>query len=208
MTVLACLHADGVVRLRDTSGEEVLAFDAGHEKALSPSTASKRSGVVGLYGDASETNPVVVSVGADGSVHVHALKVYLRGKRVAGGARDGKDHGSRKAGKSRTEEGTPSTSRRRPDNQDGLSDLPLETAIGVAIASEFQVCLGPSCAGRPLGKKSLNADSEERRSPNKSVDEEGTRIDADVIPLDAPSSIIPLDAASSITAVEVFYHRA
>lgn len=176
------------MRLRDTSGEEVLAFDAGHEKALSSSIASERSGVVGLYGDASESNPVVVSVGADGSVRVHALKVYLRGKRVAGGARDGKEQGSRKAG-------TPSTSGRRFENQDGLSDLPPETAIGVAIASDFQVCLGPSCASRPLGEKS----DPEERSPNKSGDEEDARIAADVLPSDEPASI---------TSVDVFYHRA
>lgn len=159
--------------------------------------ASERSGIVGLYGDASESNPVVVSVGADGAVRVHALKVYLRGKRVAGGARDGKENGSRKAEKARTEEGTPSTSGRRLDNQDGLSDLPPETMIGVAIALDFQVCLGPSCASGPLGEKLPTAGSEERR-PNKSVDEEDARtVDG-----------LPPDASALITSVDVFYHRA
>eukprot|EP00752_Nemacystus_decipiens_P016235 g14515.t2 len=111
LNVFAFLHADGSVRLRDTDGEEIVAFDAGHRSssggvASSPASVSspysadadspeKRAAatepvvVVGLTADTSEAGPVVATAGADGTVRVHALTVHYRGKRVAGAGAGG-----------------------------------------------------------------------------------------------------------------------
>lgn len=120
LNVFASLHADGMVRLRDSDGEEILAFDSGHghghgiaSPPLAPAASSSATPTttttatdkppetmaaattattttamtppaIGLTGDSSEGDPVLVTAGADGTVRVHALTVRFRGKRVAG----------------------------------------------------------------------------------------------------------------------------
>lgn len=115
--MFAFLHADGMVRLRDMDGEEVVAFDAGHRSGrgtttTSPPPASVSSSpdadvdspeksaaatapepvvVVGLTADTSEAGPILVTAGADGTARVHALTIHYRGKQVAGaGSRGGR----------------------------------------------------------------------------------------------------------------------
>eukprot|EP00903_Cladosiphon_okamuranus_P008847 g8471.t1 len=114
LNVFAFLHADGMVRLRDTDGEEIVAFDAGHRSSnnkratssppapvhLSLATdvggspdksaaATAQAIVVGLTVETSEIGPVLVTAGADGTARVHALTVHYRGKQVAGAAARG-----------------------------------------------------------------------------------------------------------------------
>ncbi|CAM9990150.1 unnamed protein product [Scytosiphon promiscuus] len=110
LNVFAYLHADGVVRLRDADGEEIVSFDSGHGRAdttasLFPSsssaadpdspagqeakTAAGAGGavVVGMAADASEASPVIVTAGADGTARVHSLAVHYRERQVAGSGR-------------------------------------------------------------------------------------------------------------------------
>ena len=109
------------MRLRDSDGEEIVAFDAGHRSssrgksppasvppppaagAGSPekrAAATEPAVVVGLTADTSEAGPVVVTAGADGTVRVHALAVHYRGKQVAGaGARGGRSRRKEGTGK-------------------------------------------------------------------------------------------------------------
>lgn len=162
--MFASLHADGMVRVRDSDGEEILAFDSGHEHGhaiapppLAPAASSsatptttaataeppeKNSAAttatmtttttamappaIGLTGDSSEGDPVLVTAGADGTVRVHALTVRFRGKRVAGG-RGGKGNkplggsggvggaGSRRHEQQQQQEQVPSTAENAPD---------------------------------------------------------------------------------------------
>ena len=217
-----------MVRLRDTDGEEILAFDSGYKGAWAPSSpSSERSNAVSLFADASDSNPVLITAGADGSLRVHALKVYLKGKRVAGGSRDGGKGSSRgvekanakgrsskhsrkasttsdpaegsSADERRTEAEVESSSgARRRDSRDGSSLVPPPaTAIGIGISSEFRVCLGPACGDGLLGEETSIAGSGEH-AQNDSAKEEDTK---------TPGSF-PQAASASITSVDVFYHRA
>lgn len=172
--MLACLHADGVVRLHDTDGEEVLAFDAGHRKSSSPTASHFEATmpvVVGLTGDASEGDPVLVTAGVDGTARVHSLTVRLRGKRVAGG-RDSKNERPRGSEGETSHQAKESRAPPTPENiadrssggavgdqgkgssgekmlegdRGGPSASRSRTAMGVGITAEFRVCLGSVCA--------------------------------------------------------------
>ncbi|CAM9517742.1 unnamed protein product [Ectocarpus sp. 4 AP-2014] len=195
LNVFAYLHADGMVRLRDTDAEEILVFDAGHARreaspsltaADSSSSATDDAGspkeaavsaaaaetatpgaVVGMTADSSESGPVLVTAGADGTARVHALAVYYRGRQVAGvGVRGGRsDHSGRRK---KAEASDPSSSssqgeapRRgkgpsekkgdhgggggRGDRSHGSSAPPPATAMGVGVTVEFKTCLGSAC---------------------------------------------------------------
>lgn len=112
--MFAYLHADGMVRLRDADGEEIVAFDSGHGRAetmpfvASSATSSSSSSsadadspaesepkttagagavVVGMTADASEAAPVLVTAGVDGTARVHSLAVHYRDRQVAGAGR-------------------------------------------------------------------------------------------------------------------------
>lgn len=84
------MQTDGTARLFDADGEEVLVFDTGHGPAVTPRVASTDERVtapqvvVGMTGDASDGDPVIVTAGADGTARVHSLKVRYRGKEVGG----------------------------------------------------------------------------------------------------------------------------
>lgn len=107
LTIIASLHANGMIHLHDMTGENILKYDSGHGPATSVSggatlttidasptgaaaagatreTAQRSPIVVGFSGDASENDPVLVTTGADGTVRVHTLTVNLRGKRITG----------------------------------------------------------------------------------------------------------------------------
>lgn len=188
-----------MVHLHDMAGEEILRYDTGHNPenlagaTLAPTfpasttaapaagtgtatTRQKTAGptkVVGLSGDASETDPVLVTAGADGTVRVHTLTIYLRGKKIAGRSRSGprRSNSTRptkggadgelveSAGDTEGTSAAQGRSRRTPD-RDGDGDgndvrdealshpsSPQETSMGVGVIAEFRICLGSACAG-------------------------------------------------------------
>lgn len=237
LTIFASLHADGMVHLHDTDGEEVLAFDAGHGEALSqtamfPAPTATTAGsseetkstaatavVVGLTGDASEGDPVLVTAGADGTVRVHALTVRFRGKRVAGGG-DGKETYRGRAGRDsrrREKSQTPPTTRvdgsngktKRSRNSKGVQDederdshpdepvvSPPVTAMGVGITVEFRVCLGRACGNGSRDEQPASAVSEGGAHVGP-TDDGGPEV----------SAIPPRGAAATVTSMDAFYHR-
>lgn len=206
-----------MVHLHDTEGEEVLSFDSGHTtlpataavaapsesvSPVEPATAV----VVGLTGDASEGNPVLVTAGTDGTMRVHVLTVRLHGKRVAGRrddkekSRGGRSGGGssrrRKEPKSQTADGEISGGdvdrTRKPSSgpEAGRTDLdgpsaslPM-TALGVGASAEFRVCLGSACV-------------------DGSRDGQAARVEET-----GQSRALPGKAADVATSMDAFYHRA
>ncbi|CAB1121109.1 unnamed protein product [Ectocarpus sp. CCAP 1310/34] len=259
LNVFAYLHADGMVRLRDTDAEEILVFDAGHARreALPSSTTTDSSSsatadagspneaavsaaaaaaaaeeetetpaaVVGMTADSSESGPVLVTAGADGTARVHALAVYYRGRQVAGvGVRGGRsDHSGRRkkaeasdpsSSTSRSE--APRRSRGSSENEgdhgghgDGGGDRlhgspppPPATAMGVGVTVEFKTCLGSACRGTDglLQLRSMGGDGETVSVGNGGGDQETAGSMSGSLP---PQG----ETATVITSMDAFFHR-
>lgn len=275
--MFASLHADGMVRVRDSDGEEILAFDSGHEHGhaiapppLAPAASSSATPTttaataeppetnaaattakmtttttatmtttttamappaIGLTGDSSEGDPVLVTAGADGTVRVHALTVRFRGKRVAGG-RGGKGNkplggsgGGGGAGSRRHEqqqqEQVPSTTENAPDISAGDPEDDGKTR------SKKGYNTGDARGGsrdRPLGSPPATArgvemtarfrvclGSECGRGPQ---DERAVNAaangDASVGPNDEGAQILPggEEDMAAVTSMDAYFHRA
>lgn len=248
--MFAYLHADGMVRLRDTDAEEILVFDAGHarrEASPSPTTADSSSSataagspkeatvpaataaetatpaaVVGMTSDSSESGPVLVTAGADGTARVHALAVYYRGRQVAGvGVRGGRsDHGSKRK---KAEASDPSTSsrgeaRRRGkgssekkrdngggDGPHGSPPPPPATAMGVGVTVEFKTCLGSACRS-PDGLSQLQSTGGDGETVSVGSGGGGGG-DQETAVLMSGSLPPKGETATTITSMDAFFHR-
>lgn len=242
--MFASLHADGMVRLRDSDGEEILSFDAGHEHAIAlplapaasssatPTTATAAAGApatmaaattattsatppaVGMTGDASEGDPVLVTAGADGTVRVHSLTVRYRGKRVAGG-RGGKSKppgggsgggsSSRRNDREQKQKQVPLTGEGLPESSAGdlgRRDVPHgsspATARGIGITASFRVCLGSGCELLAQDERTVGAAADE--DTGVSPDDKQDREEAQSLP--------ERDVVAAVTSMDAYYHRA
>ncbi|CAN0023064.1 unnamed protein product [Ectocarpus sp. 12 AP-2014] len=259
LNVFAYLHADGMVRLRDTDAEEILVFDAGHSRreaspslttADSSSSAADDSGslneaavssaaavetatpaaVVGMTADSSESGPVLVTAGTDGTARVHALAVYYRGKQVAGvGVRGGRSDqsGRRKKAKASDPSGSSSpgeaprrgkgSSEKKGDHGGGGGDRshgspapPPTTAMGVGVTVEFKTCLGSACRS-PDGLsqlRSMGGDGETVSVGNGGGGGGGGGGDQETA--GSMSGSLPPqgeETATVITSMDAFFHR-
>ncbi|CAN0120288.1 unnamed protein product, partial [Ectocarpus fasciculatus] len=254
LNVFAYLHADGMVRLRDMDAEEIIVFDAGHaRREASPSrTAADSSSsatdagspkettvsaaaaaaetatpavVVGMTSDASESGPVLVTAGADGTARVHALAVYYRGRQVAGvGVRGGRsDHSGKRR---KTEASDPSSSSRGDtprrgkgsserkgenggggggDRPHGSPPPPPATAMGIGVTVEFKTCLGPACRS-PDGLPQLRNTGGDGETVSVS---NGGGGGGDQETAGSMSGSLPPqgDTATIVTSMDAFFHR-
>lgn len=244
LTVLASLHADGMVRLRDSDGEEILAFDAGHEHAIAPplspvasssampintaagppettavmttATTNATPPAIGMTGDSSEGDPVLVTAGADGTVRVHSLTVRYRGKRVAGGrGGKGKPLGGGSGGgtssrrheqqQKQKQKQVPSMAEEAPEHlvgdpgsRDARHGSPPATARGVGITASFRVCLGSECGRGAQGEQTVGAATD--GDAGVDPDGEGGTGEAQRLP--------DGEVVAAVTSMDAYYHRA
>ncbi|CBJ26081.1 expressed unknown protein [Ectocarpus siliculosus] len=252
LNVFAYLHADGMVRLRDTDAEEILVFDAGHtRREASPSltTADSSSsatadagslkeaavsaaataaaetatpaGVVGMTADSSESGPVLVTAGADGTARVHALAVYYRGRQVAGvGVRGGRSDPSGRRKKAEASDPSSSSTRgeapRRGtgssekkgdhggDRPHGSPPPPPATAMGVGVTVEFKTCLGSACRS-PDGLSQLRGMGGDGETVSVGNGGGGDQETAGSVSGSLPPQ--GEEMATVITSMDAFFHR-
>lgn len=191
VTIVASLYAHGVLYVHDATGEEVLAYDTGHGQSAcalrdgsaecpsSPSAPSDPGEAVvsGLSVDTSETDPVLLTTGTDGTLRVHALTVYLNGRKIIGRSSGGGDSSGRKQRPVGTGGGSSGRSgleaSREEGYREGESDggdggvhsevrrTPSGQALhGLEIVARPRLCLGLSCpsdSGDEAGEMSSGA---------------------------------------------------
>ncbi|CAM9857609.1 unnamed protein product, partial [Laminaria digitata] len=265
LTVFASLHCDGMVRLRDSDGEEILAFNSGHghgraiaSSPLGPPAASSSATpttttaaadaaaaeppetttttttttammppAIGLTGESSEADPVLVTAGADGTVRVHALTVRFRGKRVAGA---GSRRQEQQQQQQKQEKQVPSTAEQAPEisagdpgsdrksrntkgsnavhardgSRDGPHGSPPATARGVGMTAKFRVCLGLKCGRGAQDERTVSAAADEDEDAGVGPDDKGdTGAAAQSLP-DGEEE----EELVAVTSMDAYYHRA
>ncbi|CAM9651688.1 unnamed protein product, partial [Choristocarpus tenellus] len=101
-----------------------------------------------MSGDVSE-DPVLVTSASDGTIHVHELSVWFKGRKVAGPS------GPR--GKKSKSHGAERVTENFHSNVDGTAEVvgasngpdralpPAGTTAGLALRVDFRMCIGHSC---------------------------------------------------------------